>query len=81
MIATETGFTDVSFVRAQAGLDLQGPYCFLNDHFSVPDDHKPTFELLPGDFTNFHNILHTASRDSPDKKLLKDFHLPNNTKI
>ena len=27
------------------------------------------FKLLPGDFTDFHATLHTASVDSPDKKL------------
>ena len=31
------------------------------------------FELLPGDFTDLHGTLHTASVDSPDKKLLKEF--------
>ena len=29
------------------------------------------FKLLPGDFIDLHETLHTASVDSPDKKLLK----------
>ena len=29
------------------------------------------FDLLPGDFTDLHQTSHTASVDSPDKKLLK----------
>ena len=33
---------------------------------------KPTFfELLPGDFIDFHEILYTASVDSPDKKVIE----------
>ena len=31
------------------------------------------FKLLPGHFTDFHETLYTASVDSPDKKLLKEF--------
>ena len=31
------------------------------------------FKLLPGDITNLHQTLHTASMDSPDKKIVKEF--------
>ena len=34
-------------------------------------------ELLPGDFTDLLQTLHTASVDSPDRNLFKD--IPNNT--
>ena len=29
--------------------------------------HTYFFKLLPDDFTDLHNILHTTSVDSPDK--------------
>ena len=51
--------------RAQAGLDLQGPYCFFNEdffipnHFSVPE-HTPELTKLGMYVTaaeKFHNLL------------------------
>ena len=44
-------------------------YCFLA---SSQNDENLLFELLPADFTDLHEIWHTASVDPSDKKLSKD---------
>ena len=61
----QIGMRNLFLNRARVGLDLRGPYCFLNDDFSVPND------LI------FHCL--NISQNSPNIEYTS--HLPNNVLI